>query len=318
MKKKLVISYDQGYNNWYVSEFYKFLHKKLDSENNFEFEYVSLRELSTKFGKDFSNHYASIFNWFNFVIYNPLNEKMFIHSWYDYAPEIIHYSIQNDFNVVKFSCVSNLTEDVIQKYKNIITVEPSIYYLENWSDIQYIQNLQHQQAKITKSYFNGLNHGLRQNIMSFLSKNDFFDIKSKTNPSDFRQKNQYYEELSNYKFGLSLNGAANICYRDLELFGLGVLNLRQPLNSMTYNKLEKDIHYIEFLDDDLTNKIIYNNNENVEKIIESKVNELIEFSNTQEFENIISESKKWFVENCLPENQYRIILSLLNNLDILY
>jgi len=277
-----------------------------------------LRDLATKFGKEISNHYTSIFNWFNLVIYNPSNEKMFVHSWYDYAPEIINYSIQNNFNIVMLSCVSNLTQGIIEKYKDIISVEPSVYYLENWSDVEYIQNIKPQERKLTKSYFNGLNHGLRQNIMNFLAKNEFFDIKSKTNPSDFRQKKQYYEELSNYKFGLSLNGAANICYRDLELFGLGVLNLRQPLNSLTHNRLEKNIHYIEFLDDDLTNKIIYNNGENLEKIINSKVCELIDFYNTQECKNIISESKKWFVENCLPENQYKIIFSLLNNLDILY
>ena len=168
MKKKLIISYEQGYHNWYVSEFYKFFHKKIEFDTEFELEYISLRDLATKFGKEISNHYTSIFNWFNLVIYNPSNEKMFVHSWYDYAPEIINYSIQNNFNIVMLSCVSNLTQGIIEKYKDIISVEPSVYYLENWSDVEYIQNIKPQERKLTKSYFNGLNHGLRQNIMNFL------------------------------------------------------------------------------------------------------------------------------------------------------
>ena len=32
MKKKLIIAYEYGYDNWYVSEFYKFFHSKLVDE----------------------------------------------------------------------------------------------------------------------------------------------------------------------------------------------------------------------------------------------------------------------------------------------
>lgn len=317
MKKKLIIAYEQGYSNWYVSEFYRYFHNKLMDDYDIEFEYVSLRELATKFNKEYDNHQSSIFNWYNLVIYNPINEKMFIHSWFDYAPEIIKYSVKNDFNVIKFSCVSNLNDEIIDTYKDKMIVQPSIYYLENWSDIDIISTITKPSIKQNKAYFNGLNHGYRENLMNCLSKNDFFEIRTKINPEHFRQKNEYYSELSNYNYGISLNGAANICYRDLELFALGILNLRQPLTSKTYNPLIKDIHFIELIDDNLSNQIIFKHGD-PDKIINEKVEELMDFSITSEYHNMIDESKKWFLDNCLPENQYKILLSFFEDFDIFF
>lgn len=311
---KLIISYEQGYNNWYVSEFYKYFHKKLSEITNIQFEYVSLRDLSNKFGKDYTNQTGSIFNWFNLVIYNQTTDKFFVHSWYDYAPEILKYSVNNNFNVVKFSCVSNLTDSIIEEYKDKIIVQPSVYYVENWKDIEYILSTENSLLKDNKAYFNGLNHGIRENVLNSLSDNSFFNIRTKGNPEHFRQKKDYYDEVSKHKFGLSLNGAANICYRDLELFGLGVLNLRQPLNSKTYEPIVKDVHYVEFINDDLVNKIL--DKENIDSIINDKVGELLEFSTTKQYDDMIEESKKWFIKNCLPENQFKTIVSFFDDFNI--
>jgi hypothetical protein len=317
MKKKLIISYEQGYNNWYVTEFYKYFHSKLSDNFSIDFEYVPLHVLCLKFNQEYKTHSSTIFNWYNLVIYNPNNERMFVHSWFDYAPEIIRYSIVNNFNVIKFSCVSNLNDNIIDEYKNKIIVHPSVYYLENWSDVNTITSMNNSNVRQNRAYFNGLNHGHREKIMNFLSKHKFFNIKSKSNPEDFRQKNEYYSELSNHNYGVSLNGAANICYRDLELFGLGVLNLRQPLNSKTHNPLIKNIHYIELLDENFTNQIIFND-DNPDEIIMKKIEELMDFSITSEYKDMIDESKKWFIDNCLPENQYKILVSFFDNFDIFF
>jgi len=312
---KLIISYDIGYNNWYVSEFYKFFHQTLLETSMVKFEYVPLKDLAIRYGKELSNHTSSVFNWYNLIILNPKTEKFFIHSWYDYATEIPEFALSNNINLVKFSCVSNLTEEIIEKYKGRIKIQPSVYYLENWSDLSLIEKFKDIKLKKNKSYFNGLIYGYRENIKNTLSKIDFFNIKNKTNPNDYQNKTDYYKELSSYKFGLSLNGAANICYRDLELFGLGVLNLRQPLKSKTFNPLIKDIHYIEFLDNDLFDKII--KNENVNQIINEKINQLLEFQSTNEYSEMITESKKWFLENINPRNQFNILKSFLDDYTIL-
>jgi hypothetical protein len=314
--EKLIISYDFGYNNWYVSEFYKYFHEKVSQTKNINLEYVHLREFSKKFGKEM-NHNNPLFNWFNLIIYNENNGKMFVHSWYDYATEILNYCVSNNINLVKFSCVSNLTDQVIKKHEGQIEVCPSVYYLENWSDLTFLIDSRTKNKKnIEKIYFNGAAHGIRENIINALSGYDFFDLRVKSNPKYFKQKKDYYEELNNYKFGLSLNGAANICYRDLELFGLGVLNIRQPLNSKTHNPIIKDVHYKEFITDEFVQDIL--NRGDISKSIINLEKDIKDFYQSKEYDYMINESLEWFNNNCLPEKQYNIILSFLNKFDIFF
>lgn len=314
--EKLIISYDFGYSNWYVGEFYKYFHHKLIETQNIDLEYVHLSEFSKKFGKKMNDN-DPLFNWFNLIIYNESNGKMFVHSWYDYAPEILEYCLVKNINLVKFSCVSNLNDNIIDRYKEHTEVCPSVYYLENWSDLTSLLSCRsNDKKKIEKIYFNGAAHGIRENIINAFNKNEFFDLKVKSNPEHFREKKDYYDELSNYKFGLSLNGAANICYRDLELFGLGVLNIRQPLNSKTHNPIIKDIHYKEFITDKLVQTILLKGDINTS--VEMLEKDIKDFYESKEYDYMINESYEWFNSNCIPEKQYNIILSFLNNFDIFF
>jgi len=314
--EKLIISYDLGYENWYVSNFYKYFHEKVSQTKNINFEYIHLRDFSKKFGKEM-NRDSPLFNWYNLIIYNENNGKMFVHSWYDYATEILDYCVSNNINLVKLSCVSNLTDSIIEKYKGYTEVCPSVYCLENWTDTDLIlKSIDKDKKNIEKVYFNGSAHGIRENIINEVSNHEFFNLKVKNNPKHFLQKKNYYKELNNYKFGLSLNGAANICYRDMELFGLGVLNIRQPLKSKTYNPIVKDVHYKEFITDEFVQTILTKGDINTSIVNLEK--DIKDFYKTKEYDYMINESLEWFNDNCLPKNQYNIILSFLNKFDIFY
>lgn len=312
--EKLIISYEQGFTNWYISEFYKYFHSKIILETEIKFEYLPIKQFALKFGKELDNNFCNIFNWYNLIIYNPKTEKIFVHSWNDYAPEILKYSIENNFNLVKLSCSSNLTDSIIEDFKGKIIVEPSVYCLENWKDIELLETNFTEKNRFDKAYFNGLNYGIRENILNTLSKFDFFNIMVKSNFGQFRQKNEYYEDLRTHKFGLSLNGAANICYRDLELFALRTLNLRQTLRSKTHDPLINGVHFVEFITDDFVQTIL--NGENVETLIKNKIEEILNFYHTIECKNILDASKVWFQKNCLPDNQYKIIVSFLDDFNI--
>jgi hypothetical protein len=309
---KYIIAYEQGYTNWYVSEFYKFFHKKIEEKTGITFQYLSLSELAKRFGHSIENHSDSLFNWFNLVIMNEETEKMFIHSWYDYANVTLDWCIKNQLNVSKFSCVSNLDENYLKKYS---VAQPSVYYFENWGDHDLVSKYSSNDKVYDRVYFAALSHGIREHIMDRLKNYEFFNILNKRNPDEFRQKETYYEELSKHKYGLSLNGAANICYRDLELFGLGNLNIRQKLTCNTYNPLLPNVHYIEFIDDAFLHKII--TNQNIDNEIKDKIDFLSDFYNTKECSQIIENSKEWYVLNCLPDNQFNILYSFLDELTIL-
>lgn len=314
--EKLIISYDFGYHNWYVGEFYKYFHEKIVENENVNLEYIHLREFSKRFGEEM-NHNSPLFNWYNLIIYNENNGKMFVHSWYDYAPEILNYCLDKNINLVKFSCVSNLTDNIIEEFKEHTEVCPSVYCLENWSDLTFLLNCRNESKKnIEKIYFNGAAHGIRENIINAISNYEFFDLRVKSNPEYFREKRDYYKELNDYKFGLSLNGAANICYRDLELFGLGVLNIRQPLRSKTYNPIVKDVHYKEFITNEFVDTII--NKGDIGTKIKNLEKDIKDFYENKEYDYMINESLEWFNNNCLPEKQYNIILSFLNKFDIFF
>lgn len=57
----------------------------------------------------------------------------------------------------------------------------------------------------------------------------------------------YIQELASHKIGLSLNGAAEICNRDIEILGVGSVLLRPKLISTKFhNPLIPDFHYVPF------------------------------------------------------------------------
>ena len=126
-----------------------------------------------------------------------------------------------------------------------------------------------------------------------------------------RQKRNYFEELSSSRFGLSLNGAANICYRDLELFGLNVLNLREPLRCNFYEPLVENVHYLNFVDNEFVSRVL--SNESMDGMISEKIEFLESFYNTKEHNDMIKNSKDWFIRNCLPTNQFNILYSFLEH-----
>lgn len=312
----LVVSYEQGYGDWYVSEFYKHFHKTLcERYPNVKFKYTPLTKLAERFSATFDNG-NTLFNWYNFVLYNEVADKFFVHSWYDYAPEIVKYCISKQLNVVTFSCVSNLTQELVEEHKHIIKIQPSVYCLENWTDFELIQQARGNKKKYNRCYYNGLSYGNRKTVLDELKKFSFFDIKDKTDREDFRQKQDYFYDISEYRFGLSLNGAANICYRDLELFGLGILNLRQSKAFLTADPLIKDIHYIDFVDEKLI-QALQHDTEKAHILIVQKIEEVVEFSNNSLANSMIEESLLWFEKNCKPENQVNILNSFLEELTIL-
>lgn len=306
-----IISYEQGYDDWYVSEFYKYFHQQIEEKLKVNFTYETINQFAARFGYSLDNHSDSLFNWYNIIIYNTQTEKLFIHSWYDYANAMVEWCVKQKFNIVKFSAVSNIDNILVDKYPFI---QPSVYYLEKWSDHTKIKDNRDNNKIMNKIYFAGLAHGIRQNILFKLRQyKKIFDIYIKS--EKFKQKNEYYNELSKYKYGLSLNGAANICYRDLELFGLGILNLRDSLKCLTANPLVENCHYINFIDSNFIEQIL--NNENIDHEIEEKIIYLYDTLHSKKYQDIINNAKLWFNDNCLPINQFNIIYNFLSELAIL-
>lgn len=314
----LLISYDPYQHDWYVGELYKYFHKNL-LDDNINISYIPIQNLCEQYEEPFeyNNGLPSIFSIYSLIVLNSDKNNGFIINLSDYAPTTLdHQSAIEKLNITTFSMCSNLTQEHINKYPKYKII-PSFYILERWSDYSLIleaSKRQIQQKKIDKCYFNGLPYGYRANYINNLKKNLFFDFKDKTNPQDFRSKNQYYQELSESRYGLSLNGAAKICYRDIEIFGLGVLNLRESLDILIHNQIKPNIHYKIILDNFIKNNI---DNIKYSAIIIEKIIDTINSISIEEEKFIINNAKQWFIENISPDNQVKFLKKCLIENNIL-
>ena len=105
----------------------------------------------------------------------------------------------------------------------------------------------------------------------------------------------------NNKICLSLNGAGEICNRDIEVLSARSALLRPKLNLQFHNELIPDYHYISFeMDKD---PIVLN------KIILDRYNEV---KDDIEFLRYISENGyQWYLENGTIESNVRILKEII-------
>jgi hypothetical protein len=313
---KLIVSYKTIGNNWYVGSFYEMFFNFLKTFKDIEFEYISMDDMAKKYNAStigYINNFPSIFNPYNLIIQNIENNKTFIHSWHDYAPIMMENNtgIEN-FDIVAFSCVSSLTNELYEKYSKKYNIIPSFYILEDWDEHKYIEKYRLNEKIYNKLFFNGACYGFRENFKNIIQDSLYFEFKEKH--YNYKDKENYYKEISEYKYGFNLDGAAKICYRDVEYFGMGIALFRDELKIMTHNPITPNEHYFIILDDNLKNEIYnLNNKKYVIDKIESNIENIF---NNFDIDYVTSKAKEWYEKNTLPNNQIKIMYSFLNNFEI--
>ena len=112
----------------------------------------------------------------------------------------------------------------------------------------------------------------------------------------------YFKELTNTKICLSLNGAGEICNRDIEILSARSVLLRQKLYTTFHNDLIPDYHYVAF---------DYDENPEIQSEIILDKFELIK--NNEEFLSFVSENGyKWFKKNGTIESNASILRKLID------
>jgi hypothetical protein len=313
---KFEVSYHVIDNEWYVGRLYDEFFKYISQSTEHEFVYVSISELAKKYGYDDINyvkHLPSIFNIYNLIIRNTENNKTFIHSFHDYAPLMMEETtgILN-FEVVKFCCNSNLTQTNFDIFSAKYLIQPTFGILENWSDYLLIDRFKKDTKTKDKIFFNGLCYGERGIYKYFLQDSDNFDFRDKQ--EKYQSKEEYYSELSEFKIGLSLNGAAIWSYRDLEYFGLGIINLRSNLNIKFYEPLVADFHYIDILDEEIKTTLYETKDkQKFSNLLNDKIHSKLNSLNLKE---VVKNGLEWYERNCNPSNQIKILENFLENYEI--
>jgi hypothetical protein len=125
-------------------------------------------------------------------------------------------------------------------HKKII---PASYCEYNREISKYIQNMKTDVlSKKPGLCFRGYLYNERHTLSQYLNHQNVIQIHS--NRLTYAE---YANELNYYQIGLSFNGVAEICNRDIEILAAGSVLLRPRLyTSNFYNPLIEDYHYISF------------------------------------------------------------------------
>jgi hypothetical protein len=306
---EIEISSFNGIHDWCAGEIHHYiLMKFVEKYPNIKFNIFNNNNFAKKYDLP-SVEKNSIANMYNLIIHNPSNNKMFINSLNDYAPCCLLPGTGVDkFNIVGFGCVSNHTEHNAIHFAKY-NLLPSFYILEKTSDIQRIERFKNKPRIYNSAYFLGLIHSKRSFYVQAFKDCELIKIFDKS--LYWKDRDDYFEELTNYKMSFSMDGAAIICHRDIESIGVGNILVRENIDIKMFEPLIPNVHYIEILTKEEKGGNIFN----FKEIILDRINSFV--SDKVKTNDMLNESHKWFLNNCLPDKQFEIVNKLTKNLEIL-
>jgi hypothetical protein len=278
----LEFKFEYPFHNWSVLYVFKKFYEYFCTENkSVEIRYVDSKNFSDRFQGGINS--AQIM-----TIKNLINGKYLIVSYWDKVEDF--YLESNGWDVK--NCVGIITSSgTNEKYQSI----PFSYlpYTTEFDIITYNSKKIHQKTK-NELFFRGYIYGERLELKNVGLINI---TKEKIEPHQ-----KYFEELTNTKICLSLNGVGEICNRDIEILSARSVLLRPKLKTVFHNKLIPNYHYIPFELD--------SNPKIQSELIINKFNKI---KNNNELLNFVSENgHKWFLENGTIDKNVEILKQLIN------
>lgn len=281
-KLNLEVSYQYPFNDWSVfNVFNGFYNELIKKHKSINFNYIDS-------GKFYDGNPCSYYSPHIMCIKNKKNDKYITISYWDRAEELSYEThgwddekrvqlvtssgVHSDINYTPFSyiCYSKLF-DIYHKNSLVMSKKPN-----------------------NELFFKGFLYGER---FTLSETNKINITNQKTSPDD-----KYFEELTNNRILLSLNGAGEICNRDLEILSSRSVLFRPKLTQKFHNELIPDYHYITF--DHSSDP-----NEQAD-IILKKFNEV---KNDVKFLKFISENGyKWFKQNGTIDSNVKILKKVVN------
>lgn len=188
---------------------------------------------------------------------------------------------------------------------------PINYRETNWNLGQYYDTIQEYRKQITldkRLHFRGsVYSGLRDSVIQLLQSHpQTVHVGGRT---DFEQ---YLQEAANFKLTLSMGMSpysSDICYRDIEMFGLGIPVIRPEFRIKMQDQLIPNVHYIS-CDIELDPYTLWTSNhkQTAERIYERYLSVV----DDDEFLYYIAENAKaWYSKNIAESNVVTNILPLI-------
>lgn len=263
--------------NYFFNQFTKFLSDKFKVYKNdyFKNAHIGMIPITLENGID-----VSIFEC-EYIIENLSNGEFVVLS----ISDVLSPASMNFLNnpLLKKVLISQYNPKLLQTYHKI---SPWVYFPYKINNLNYYYlKRQKLSALINKMYFKGTSLNDRT-ILSFINDQYITDYE----PIDY---NLYFNDIINYKIGLSVDGVGEFCYRDIECFALGVPIIRYEYISQFKEQLIPNFHYISIERPSDMSLYRLGNKSHSEKIIK-RYNEV---KHDEVFLNFISKNAREYYEN---------------------
>lgn len=311
---KLNVYYESGATDWcHCMSFNKTYKLLLETYPDIEFNFVDSVSLRTHSGysgpgSKYGPHFM--------IIENDETKKYFIISYWDKISDLkkTNWDLENCVEIFTSSGVH--TDDY---YYNSLGIEytPISYVTTRTDNERLIEELYSVSQKNTtgriypdKLTFRGYLYLFRKH----LETDNRYNILNTRLVGNFLEYGEYIKELNKYNLNLGLNGAGEICFRDIEIMGLGTTLIRPKLITKFHNELIPDYHYISVDFSSVEWNILDYPDPLYWTKLSNKLHErFIEVKDDRDFINYVAENgRKWYEENGTTESNAKIIVRLLD------
>jgi hypothetical protein len=299
--------YEYGYTNYgYKAVFEEYSLYCKNNIPNINFNIIDSNQLKLPTYKGHNDKYGPLY----MMIENPNTKKYILVSYWDKLVDVVdHYKV-TDFDIE--NCV-----EIITSAGGIIddTYFRPIDY--NYTPFSYTCTVRDSEETIEQIYKNKENR-IYPEILSFrgflyqfrkhLSNDNRFNVIEKAN--EFLSFTDYIHDINKYHINLSLNGAGEICNRDMEILGLGTALFRLKLSTKFHNELIPNYHYISVDYDDIESTNI----DDYYKQLSDRIYQRFEqVKNDKDFiQFVASNGRKWYEENGTIAKNVKLLNKLVN------
>lgn len=250
--------------------------------------------------------------YFNLMLENPENKKYIVITFWDRMSSLNPdngWDTENIVEVITGSGVAVYGWDHIFRPLKDFTYTPFTYPVATRAIYNQIENLcntpNSQRVTPEKPYFRGTLYGIR----ILLSEDDRFDVSN-----EWLENIEYVNALNEYSINLSLNGSGEICYRDMEVMGLGSCLIRPKLVVQHDDPLIPNHHYISIDFDHLPDENAFSdNNEYLKLQAEVIYDRYLEVKDDTDFINEVAKNgQEWYKRNVPPHKMGELAVRLIN------
>ena len=305
-----LIFHNSDVSNFATSRVQNILYKKLLCLEHYQFELVDPNTIQI----EMMSNAANLKSMLMFTILNRQSNKAILINLADrLEPNLIPNHGFDSFDVVQIIGGMSISKNYYFQYKEKIESIriPLMIPVDKVEEDDYLKKYTNKnKSTIKKAIFIGNIYGGRSEIVDILKKHPLFEIKHMIREEGYPFRD-YIEEMQKYKLSLSLNGYAEICYRDLESMATYIPIIRSRYRNQYYNELIPNYHYIEGSDPSDNGFLWYNKSSR--EIADQFIDKIENVINDDTFlQYVANNGRHYYENNCTIEKISQHAFDLIN------